>query len=147
MSDLDVALAAGRRAQTALQQVVQFLEQADRMVRRDVWIDWLPFDVGKLWALHRARRCAALARPELEAFQTALAALGREHTAQIQVSFGAGAVLGDLVGDVLGDLRMLDQVARNRRQANIAVSRVRRVVRALEGVAGDGGGAAAGEDL
>ncbi len=128
------ALMSGRAALADMDVVVEHLEKAGRAARGHLVLE--PFGLLKYYHLYAARRRMRRARAAFDTFQADLAVLGRSHNAgEANVGAGEAAALGDLVTEVFGGgLLVLSRIERTRIRANVARSRVRKVVRQLEQV-------------
>ncbi len=133
---LRLAVDAGRSAMRRLQRCVQALEKAHSYANTDYWLGSFYLEFPKYLWVFRARGEAKAASRELAKFRERLEALGRDHRAALDLKIGPGEILIDFIDIGLLDLWARERIARRRRESNIALSRVRRVVRALEGDAG-----------
>jgi hypothetical protein len=131
-SELDRVIDAGEKAQASLTKVVYFLKAARPYGKGDYWLGFELFEFMKYWHLLRAYLNKRKAREDLEVFQNELERFGIRHKAELDVEVSPGIVLVDLIEDFLGDLLMLDTIDKLRIKGNIAISRVRRIVRLLK---------------
>ena len=130
--DIPTALAKGRRAQLSLQRTVDLLKTAHKAGRTDYWINFLPIDIFKYVQLFRARREANRAKKLLDSFRESLGDMQLESEIAARVELNPGVILADVVEDFLGDLMAQSGIEKSKRGTNIALSRLRRVLRALE---------------
>ncbi len=138
-SDVTEALAIGRETEQALRRTVELLNQAHGVGRVDFWFNFPGIDLLKYFHLFRAKREGKRARQLLEEFRTALGDLrmddaesSLDRVGDTELPFEPGVVFADLFEDTLGDLWAQGRIESRRRKVNIALVRVRGVLRALE---------------
>lgn len=130
------ALTAGRAAMGRLERCVQALEKAHSYANADYWLGAVFLEVPKYLWVFRARAEVKAASRELAKFRACLEEIERDHGAKLDFEVGAAEIVIDFIDFGLFDLWARERIAKRKRDANIALSRVRRVVRALEGEQG-----------
>ena len=131
------AVESGERAMAAIHAVVASLQKAYAWAQRRYWLINLVCMIPAYIFWSQARRRAQEASLELESFQSALQRLGLEHSARLALRISLEDVTWGVVDDLSCDTpdshSLADEIASNRVRANISLSRVRRVVRGLQG--------------
>ncbi len=130
---VDRALEACRSAMTHLGRCVSAMEKALEYAHADYWFGAVFLEIPKYRQVFRARREAKEASRDLAKFRERLQKLGRDHQASVDAMVEPGEIALDFVGGAFIDLWVRDRIAHRKRRANIALSRVRRIVRELEG--------------
>ena len=138
-SDHRDAISIGNEAEQALRRTVELLQQAHGVGRVDFWINLPGTDLLKYYHLFRAKREGKRAQQLIEEFREALGDLRLEaeqtvldRAGDTEYEFQPGLVFADLFEDSFGDMWVQGRIETRRRKANIALLRVRRVLRALE---------------
>lgn len=138
--DVRKALVAARLARASLRRLVALLSKAHRVGKADYWdlFGVIPgLDAMKFFHLFRARREARRSRRLLSRLEDALGDFRLDSDLAARVELPPGVVLADLFEDFLGDLLTQARIEKSRRQANIAISRLGRTIRALEALRPD----------